>query len=355
MVEAPCISVPNVLGKEAIRLAIGLGIIDRGLRVTSGGGRVVIPLVRELSKGEVAILKEQLEGVETATWDFQERRKRPGSLLEALWGKLPPHLLASLPRSMDIIGRVAIVEVPPELAKYEDLLGGAVMEVHKRVETVLAKLGAVGGELRLRNYKVIAGVGETETVYREHGCIYHLDPTKVYFSPRLSRERWRITQQVGEGETVIDMFAGVGPFSIQIGKKHGDVKVYAIDINPDAYNYLKKNVATNKVEDRVFPLSGDARVIIRGDYVGVADRVIMNLPERAIEFIDVACKALKSAGGVLHYYGFEAEPDALGRAREKLSRAVSRTRRVIEEFAGLRLVRPIAPHEWQVAVDAIVR
>jgi len=256
---------------------------------------------------------------------------------------------------MEIIGRVAIIEVPPELANYEDLIGTAVMRVHKRVKTVLAKLGAVRGELRLTNYKVIAGVEEAETVYREHGCIFHLDPTKVYFSPRLSRERWRITQQVGKGETIIDMFAGIGPFSIQIGKKHIDANVFAIDINPNAYAFLKKNIARNKVEDRIFPIIGDARTIIRENYVGIADRVIMNLPKRSIEFIDVACEALKLTGGVLHYYGFEAKPDALTKAREKLYKAISRTERVIKDFTGLRFVRPIAPYKWQVAIDVIVR
>jgi tRNA (guanine37-N1)-methyltransferase len=355
MGEAPCISVPKVLGEEAIRLAIGLELIDRGLRVKKRSGRVFIPLIRELSKGEVKILEEKIEGLEASTLEFKEVKKRPRSLLEALKGKLPPHLLAHLPQSMDVVGRVAIIEVPLDLVDYEDLLGVAVMEVHKQVETVLAKLGAVGGELRLRNYKVIAGVGNTETFHREHGCIYHLDPTEVYFSPRLSREHWRIARQVEEGETVIDMFAGVGPFSIQIGKKHREVKVYAIDINPDAYNYLRENVEKNKVQDRVFPLLGDAEAIIKGNYLGVADRVIMNLPERAIEFVGIACEALKSAGGVLHYYGFEAEPDALGRAREKLSKAVSNAGRVIEEFTGLRKVRAVAPHEWQVALDAVIR
>lgn len=352
---SPCLSVPEILGEKAIQLASKLKIIDKGLMITKKNSLVIIPLVRELSKEEITIIKEQIEGMKTTTWDFREKSRNPKTLLEALSGKLPPHLLTNLPHSMDIIGRVAIIEVPSELLKFEDLLGGAVMKVHKRIETVLAKLGAVSGELRLRNYKVISGVKETETVYREHSCIYHLDPTKVYFSPRLSQERWRISQQVKEREIVIDMFAGVGPFSIQIGKKHKDAKVYAMDINPDAYKYLKKNVVVNKVENRIIPILGDARAIIRSNYIGVADRVIMNLPERAIEFIDIACKALKLVGGVLHYYGFETEPDALGKAREKLNGAISRTSRNVEEFTSQRRVRPTAPHEWQVALDVFVR
>jgi tRNA (guanine37-N1)-methyltransferase len=77
--------------------------------------------------------------------------------------------------------------------------------------------------------------------------------TKVYFSPRLSQERLRIAQKVRGGEVVIDMFAGVGPFSIQIAKKFNNVKVYAIDTNPVAIQFLKQNIALNKIEN-IFPL-----------------------------------------------------------------------------------------------------
>jgi tRNA (guanine37-N1)-methyltransferase len=255
---------------------------------------------------------------------------------------------------MDIIGRVAIIQIPSKLETYEVLIGKAIIDVHKNVKTVLVKKGAIRGTFRLRNFKMVAGIGITETEYREHGCIYHLDPTKVYFSPRLSQERWRVAQQVRKEETIIDMFAGVGPFSILIGKNHSEVRIFAIDLNLDAFNYLKKNIGVNRLHARIFPLFGNARKIIEENYVGVADRVIMNLPEQSLKYIDVACKALKSTGGILHYYCFEAKPNLLEKVKDKLSKAISRTGRHIDDFSDIRLVKAIAPNEWQVAVDALI-
>jgi tRNA (guanine37-N1)-methyltransferase len=159
---------------------------------------------------------------------------------------------------------------------------------------------------------------------------------------------------VRKEETIIDMFAGVGPFSILIGRKHSEVRIFAIDINLDAFNYLKKNIVVNRLHTRIFPLFGNARKIIEDNYVGIADRVIMNLPGQSLKYIDVACKALKSAGGILHYYSFEAKPNLLEKVEDKLSKAISRTGRYIETFSDIRLVKAIAPNEWQVAVDALI-
>jgi tRNA (guanine37-N1)-methyltransferase len=354
MVKASCIKVPNSLGKKIIQLSNESQIIDKNLKIMSIGDHIFIPLIREYSMRDIVSLINHIDGMELTIGNFKKRRNRPRSLQEALQGKIPLHLSVSLPHSMDIIGRVAIIQIPPKLENYEVLIGKAIIDVHKNVKTVLVKKGAIRGTFRLRNFKMVAGIGITETEYREHGCIYHLDPTKVYFSPRLSQERWRVAQQVRKEETIIDMFAGVGPFSILIGKNHSEVRIFAIDLNLDAFNYLKKNIGVNRLHARIFPLFGNARKIIEENYVGVADRVIMNLPEQSLKYIDVACKALKSTGGILHYYCFEAKPNLLEKVKDKLSKAISRTGRHIDDFSDIRLVKAIAPNEWQVAVDALI-
>ena len=238
---------------------------------------------------------EELEGslpeFEISTHRFSERAKRPLKLVDMLEDKLPPHLLASVPHAIDFVGDIAIIEVPPELEGHKKTVGEAILKTHKRVSTVLAKSGAVEGLYRLREFEVIAGVEKTATVHREHGCVYHVDLAKAYFSPRLSHEHNRVAGQVRDGETVVDMFAGVGPFSILIAKERENVKVYAIDVNPDAVEFLKSNIAINRVERKVMPVLGDVRQVVKERLIGVADRVIMNLPEKAIEYVDVACEA----------------------------------------------------------------
>ena len=328
-----------------------LKLLNSRLSVKGEGDFVVIPLSRELPTEEVSDLKMRLHGAEMASDGFEVSSKGAKTLRETIRDRLPFELLARLPRSLDIVGEVAIVEIPKGLEAYKGILGEAVIESRRGVKTVLAKAGAVSGEFRVREFETIAGSGKTETVYREHGCIYYLDPTKVYFSPRLSTERLRVARKVRSGEVVVDLFAGVGPFSILIAKQHSDAVVYAVDANPDAIRFLEKNTVVNRVNN-VFPLLGDARKVAM-KLSGAADRIVMNLPEQALEFMNIACEVLKPSGGTVHYYGFEAEPNALEKAEDKLRIAVSKLHKSVSILEH-RVVRSVAPHEWQVALDALI-
>jgi tRNA (guanine37-N1)-methyltransferase len=151
------------------------------------------------------------------------------------------------------------------------------------------------------------------------------------------------------------MFAGVGPFSVLIAMRHEDVHVYAIDVNPDAIHLLKRNVRSNRVVGRVTPMLGDARQIVRKRLTSVADRVIMNLPERAREYVDVACEAVKPEGSVIHYYDFTKSQNPLEASKARLIEAVERSSHSVTEILSARKVRAIAPYAWQVVVDAEIR
>jgi len=351
MSEAPCLRVPKALGERAITLARSLHLLDRELRVQRVGDYVYIPLTSFPPPTLIQKLEEGLPEFEISTHRFPERAKRPLKLLDALEDRLPPHLLASIPQAIDFVGDVAVLEVPPELEGYKGIIGEAILDTHKRVRTVLAKSGAVEGIYRLRDFEVIAGVDKTETVHREHGCVYHVDLARAYFSPRLSYEHHRVASLVKDGETVVDMFAGVGPFSILIAKRLKDVRVCAIDINPDAVYYLKKNIAANHVQEKITPILGDVKEVVDERLTGIADRVIMNLPERAAEYVNVACKALRLKGGVMHYYEFTSVPDPMEAARVRLAQAVNQNNRDLKILL-VRIVRAIASFTWQVAVDA---
>jgi tRNA (guanine37-N1)-methyltransferase len=282
-------------------------------------------------------------------------KKQAKTLVEFLENKLPSHLLASLPRSMDIVGDIAIIEIPPDLHTHKKLIGEAVLTVHKNVKTVLAKAGVVSGTYRVREFSLIAGEPKTETVHKEYNCKYNVDLAKAYFSPRLSYEHKRVASLVQEGETVIDMFAGIGPFSILIAKTHQNVKTYAVDANPSAAGFLKKNIRLNRVEGKVNSILGDAKEVVEAKFRGVADRVVMNLPEKAIEFVDAACKALKPAGGIVHFYCFVSASNTLEDMRSQLIEAVERSGRKVEKFPYSNAVRETAPYECQAVLDAIIR
>jgi len=353
--ETSCLRVPKALGEKAIRLVGRLNLFNRKLRVKQVEDYLYIPLLRKPLPEHIKELKRSVPEFEISTHRFSERTKRPLKLVDMLEDKLPPHLLASLPHAIDFVGDIAVVEIPPELESHKKTIGEAIMKTHKHVSTVLAKSGAVEGVYRLREFEVIAGIGKTETVHREHGCVYHVDLAKAYFSPRLSHEHDRVASLVREGETVVDMFAGVGPFSILIAKKRENVRVYAIDVNPDAVDLLRRNVAVNRVEKKIVPILGDARQVVREGFVGVADRVIMNLPERAIEYVDVACEAIKPEGGIMHYYEFTSASNPMETAKVRLIEAMKQTNREVKEVLLARIVRATAPFTWQVAVDAKIQ
>lgn len=349
-----CLKVRKINGEKTIALAYSLGIIDKELKVQRDEDHIYVPLARNPSQNETQRLNQQIESLEISTCTFQERKTYPKKFTEFLEDRLPPSLLASLPRAIDFVGDIAIIEIPPELEPYKTEIGNAILRTHKNVQTVLAKAGAVKGEYRIRKFSLIAGVNKTETVHKEHGCKFHVDLTRAYFSPRLSNEHLRVASMVNESETVIDMFAGVGPFSILIAKKHKNVKVYAVDINPDAVALLERNVKLNRVERKVHPIIGDARQVVKQQLHELADRVIMNLPEKALDFVDAACEAIKPDGGTIHFYSFVNGKEGLENLKLQFAKEVEKFKRRVNRIVFSRLVRETAPYKWQAVLDAWV-
>ncbi|MDH7564004.1 MAG: class I SAM-dependent methyltransferase family protein [Candidatus Bathyarchaeota archaeon] len=346
-----CIKVPKQHAEQALAMAHKLNLLNKGLQINRDENFVYIPLCHKPTKTELEKTKELSSAIELSTRLFLEKKKNI-SYTELLEKKLPPHLLASLPRAMDIICDICIVEIPPELDAYRQEIGTVILKTNRNVRTVLAKASAVTGMYRLRKFAVIAGEPKTETVHKEYTCKFHVDVSKAYFSPRLSAEHSRIAHLVKEGETVLDMFAGIGPFAVQIAKKHENVKVYAVDANPDAVEFLKRNARLNRVEEKITVFLGDSRKVIKEKLVGVADRVIMNLPEKSLEYVDVACQALRSAGGVIHFYSFIKRGNTLRDAEVCLAETVAYAGRKVEKVLFSRFVRETAPHQWQAVTDA---
>ncbi len=355
MSETPCLKVPKALGEKAIQLTRKLLLFDKELKIRQIEGNLHLPLTRKPVARDIEEFRMGLPKFEVATCEFNEQANHSLKLLDVLEDTLPPHLLASFPHAIDFVGDIAVIEIPLELEDYKKIVGEAILRTHKQANTVLAKSGDVKGVYRLRKFKVIAGVEKTVTIHKEFGCVYHINLAKAYFSPRLSHEHNRVASQVREGETVVDMFAGVGPFSVLIAKKRENVRVYAVDINPEAINFLKRNIALNRVDGKVTPILGDVRQIVEKQMVGVADRVIMNLPEKAVEYVGVACKALKSDGGIMHYYEFTNAPYSPEAAKNRLAESLGQSKRIIKKVLSARVVRGTAPYTCQMVVDAEIQ
>jgi len=166
------------------------------------------------------------------------------------------------------------------------------MSVQKNVKTVLAQTSSVCGDFRLRKLDFVAGENKTVTVHKEFECLFSVDVGKCYFSPRLLYERMRIAKQVGDREVVVNMFAGVGCFSIVIAKHSKAEKIYSIDVNSAAIQFMQENIRLNKVYRKVIPIQGDAKEVIEERLRCTADRVLMPLPEKTFEYLPYAVSAL---------------------------------------------------------------
>jgi len=176
---------------------------------------------------------------------------------------------------------------------------------------------------------------------------------KAYFSPRLLYERIRVARKVTPSETVINMFAGVGCFSIIIAKYSQASKVFSIDINPEAIRYMFENVLLNKVAGRVSTILGDSRAITELHLTARADRVLMPLPAMAVTYLDAAILALKPKLGSIHIYDFvhaNKTEDALQKTFDKIAPKLSQFElSVIRK--DMRIVRTIGPNWYQTVVD----
>lgn len=355
MKEAPAILIPNRMVEHILRMLRKMHLLDNGLKFSRSGEATFIPLLRLPPDQDVTILRDKCGDVKVTQAAFQEIETRPKNLQEAVREELPKESLSDLPRSFDIIGDIAIIELPDSLNPFAPAIGKGILKLNPRLRLVLKKSSDISGTFRTRSFGVIAGVGGSVTLHHEFSCSFRLDVANVYFNSRLSHERKRVAEQVKDGEHVVDMFAGVGPYSILIAKTHPYSTIHSIDLNPEAIKYLGENVLLNKVADRVIPLQGDARLLATESLRGIADRVIMNLPSEAINFLEAAGQLLKAQGGTIHYYAFASREEGLSRVKDEFTSAIESSGRRVQSFTYERAIKEVAPNRVQVALDAVLK
>ncbi|MEM3586635.1 MAG: class I SAM-dependent methyltransferase family protein [Candidatus Jordarchaeaceae archaeon] len=246
-------------------------------------------------------------------------------LLEIVRGVVPENYWSLISGRHEEIGDICLLKLPRELSDFYSEIGKAVLERYPRFRVVAVRTGHVVNEERVGEVKVIAGENRTETIHREYGCRYKLDLAKVFFTPRLSYEHNRVAKLANNGEIVLNMFSGIGAFSILIARRVENCKVFSVDINPYAVKYLEENIQLNKVEGKVIPILGDAAKI---EEPTQANRIIMPLPLRAYEYLEIAAKKI-APGGTIHYYDTVI---ARGTKEQQLDKLCERVANRLEEL-----------------------
>lgn len=271
-------------------------------------------------------------------------------LKKALQGVLTEQEANDLYSAFDQIGDIIVVRIPDSLLSKKKIIGETLLEEVHPARSVFYQSSDVSGDFRTRKLEVIAGEDNTETEYREYGCRFRVDVEKAFFSPRLSTERKRIADLVQDGEVLINMFGGVGMFSI-VAAKMKNCTVYNIDLNPHASRLCEQNIKLNKkMKGKVISINGDAAQVIKEQLQNTGDRTLMLLPERSDEFLDSAILATKS-GGVIHYYSHQ-HADKRQNAVELSKQHYLQVSPVKSEILGGRMVRAVGPRYYQMAVDA---
>ena len=238
-----------------------------------------------------------------------------------------------------LIGDILILDSKFQYDSYQDLEN---LSKKHNVKTIL-KIDHIQGTKREPVYKVLYG-SETETINKENGCLFKLDLAKVMWSKGNNNERLRIAKLVEDDEVVLDMFAGIGYFSIPIGVHSNAKKIYSIEINPNSYFYLNENIKLNKL-DNVTPILGDCK-IHAPKYK--ADRIVMGYVKTTHHYLDVAINCLNE-GGILHYH--ETVPEKLMKTRP-VDRIISQADNRDVEILKINKIKKYAPGVEHVVVDA---
>ena len=356
------IPVQNIEATRQIVLNHKIIDFDYKIKVENGFGHIPIKegtyeetLSKVIEECKEEIIKQNenytIEIMDLSQDDDLETVKRfPRSITELLKDKLSEEEIEELKKSFDIIGDVVIVEIPEDIEAHKKEIGQATLQFTKR-KTVYMKKSAVKGVTRVRELELIAGEDNPITIHKEHGTRLKLDVKNVYFSPRLATERKRVQEACEDGEEILDMFAGIGPFPIVIAHEK-NVNITAVDINEYAIKYLNENIKLNKLAPaaHITAICGDTNEVALNELKGKKfDRLIMNLPGLAPEFLDLAVSLCKD-GGVIHYYEFS---DGFSQGIERAQIACEKQNKEVE-ILNTRKVKSSSPGMWHVAIDCKV-
>jgi len=251
--------------------------------------------------------------------------------------KIPKDLINYLPDKWEKIGDVLTIVLPKILERYKENIAESYASTLD-CKTVLNDVGGISGEYREPNVEILFGPNDTETTHKENGVKYKLDPQKIMFSSGNMEERIRMGKTVVKNEVVVDLFAGIGYFSLPIAVHGRPKKVFAVEKNPVSFNYLSKNITLNNVSSIVEPIHGDNRIVAPKN---VADRVIMGYFD-TIVFLPIGIECLKNRCGVIHFHDKFSDDFVPDTAFEKIEKAVEKYDRHVD-LIDYKCVKSYAP------------
>ena len=339
------IQVPFHLVQDVRNYLIQHNILRKDLKLKKNTNHVYLPITTTSPT-------LPFQDMQYGTTQFEYYQKTPSSYKDVL-SHLPKHLKQHLPTSYDVIGDIILLKLPKQLHTYSQEIGSALLNTHNHIN-VVCSVEPVTGELRTRNLQIIAGEQRTATTHTEYGLRFNVDIQKTYFSPRLATERKRIATLVQPHETVVDLFAGVAPFSILIARYAKPKIIYAVDKNKDAITYAYQNITQNQVLDKIQLIHADAQQIptLFKQQHRTADRIIMNLPFSAHAFFSHALR-IAANPCIIHYYDI-LKKDEVPKQIESLEQYAKKQNKTLHHI-NIRTIKTYAPREFYIGIDITAR
>ena len=257
---------------------------------------------------------------------------------EVLSDQIPRKILDRLPMKWEKVGDVCILRLDEDLSSYARKIGKGYAEV-LQCKSVLVDCGGIVGDFRKPQVNLIYGNENTETIHKENGIRYLLDPSKVMFSSGNMDERKRMSTISDEGEVVVDMFAGIGYFSVPMAVYSKPKRIVSCEINPVAYEYLCRNIQMNDVVDIIEPLCGDSLLIAPEN---IANRVLMGYVGDTHRFFQKAIHCLHDLRGLIHFHDTFPDDEVPEKPMETLRSISSSLDRSVELLRVVR-VKSYAP------------
>lgn len=288
--------IPVELSAKAIEELLSQDLIDRSLKIDRTETEVFVPVkTNNLPK---SLIEKYSIRIDEFPHRMRTQKKVPFKfILRSLREKgFDEASLSKLPEGWEMVGNVVIIKLPDELIDRAEEIAASYAEV-LGAKSVLRDLGNIAGEERLPNMELLFG-SSTEAVHVENGIKYSLDAAKIMFSSGNVDERVRMASVDCDGETIVDMFAGIGYFSLPMAVYHEPKRVYACEIRKLSYDYLVKNITLNTVSGIVVPILGDNRDFNPPEK---ADRVVIGYLKNTESFLPKALGFIRS-GGIIHYH-----------------------------------------------------
>ncbi len=305
------------------------------------------------------------------------------SLRDYLVDEIPENLHEFIPTSFEIVGDIAIIEIPEELLEYKNTIGNSLLKVNSAIKVVLSKSGIHKGEFRTQDLDYLAGENRKETEYLENGIRLLINPETVYFSARLSTERADLLSNLEPGKRVLMMFSGLGPYTFVALKKQPNLALIdSVEINPEGHKYALKNLELNKnllkksdefkkkveelrssgkyvddkklvsdlISERVHFYNGDIREVVKTDLKDKKyDEIFMPLPKDAYHFLECSFE-VSDKGCIIHMYDFVHEENFPHDTENRVKDAAQKFGKKVQ-IIRTRKVGQYSPRKYRVCCD----